>query len=162
MPPRPSVRARSDRRRRAGGFTLLEVLVAFIIAALALGVMFDGVLGGMRAAAAAAHTEAALSLARSRLAETLAALQSGAVTAVSDQQGDDGHGFHWAVRVRPGASVELPSAGPGSGLGGDRGQPVPRVTLYSVAVAVGWGMDGGHRQVQLDGEKLVMRGVAAS
>ncbi len=94
--------------RRSGGFTLLEVLVAFVIAALALGVMFDGVLGGMRAASTAARTEEAVALARSRLAETLVAVSSGAITAVSDQEGDDGNGFHWRVQVRPGASVPMP------------------------------------------------------
>lgn len=146
--------------RRDGGFTLLEVLVAFMIAALALGVMFDGVLGGMRAAATAAHTEAALSLARSRLAETLVALDSGAVTAVSDQSGDDGSGFHWSVRIRPGGSVAMPR--PVDPMPNGGGQRTPRAVLYAVAVSVGWTMDGGHRQVTLDGARLVLRGTAAS
>jgi prepilin-type N-terminal cleavage/methylation domain-containing protein len=35
--------------RDARGFTLLEVLIAFVIAALALGVMFEVAVGAMRA-----------------------------------------------------------------------------------------------------------------
>jgi general secretion pathway protein I len=146
-------------RGRAAGFTLLEVLVAFLIAALALGVMFDGVLGGMRAAAAASQTEAALSLARSRLAETLVALDSGSVTAVSDQQGDDGNGFHWSVQVRPVGSVAMPRP---SDPGTDSPQQTGRAVLYAMTVAVGWSTGGGHREVRLDGARLELRGVTAS
>ncbi len=148
-----------SRHRRGAGFTLLEVLVAFIIAALALGAMFDGVLGGMRAAAAAAHTEAALSLARSRLAETLVALDAGSITAVVDQEGDDGGGFHWSVRVRPGGSVAMPRP---TDPAANAGQRAPRAVLYAVAVSVGWTMDGGHREVRLDSARLELRGGVAS
>ena len=154
---------RRHNRGRAAGFTLLEVLVAFIIAALALGVMFEGVLGGMRAAADAAHTEAALSLARSRLAETEAALDSGSVTAVSDQQGDDGSGFHWKVQVRPAGSVAMPAGLDPSANGPvTRGQKPPRAVLYAVTVSIGWTLDGGHREVRLDSERLVLRGGAGA
>ena len=46
------------------GFTLLEVLVAFIIAALALGVLFQGGIGGLTTANAAARYDEALSRAQ--------------------------------------------------------------------------------------------------
>ncbi len=43
----------AERRRRDRGFTLLEVLVAFIIAALALGALFNGAATSMTATATA-------------------------------------------------------------------------------------------------------------
>lgn len=146
-------------RSRAAGFTLLEVLVAFMIAALALGVMFDGVLGGMRAAATAQRTQEAVTLARSRLAETLVAVSSGVITAVSDQQGVDGQGYTWRVRVRPGPSVPMPQSQQGQGAGPGGGE---RALLFAVTVTVGWTDDGHNRQVRLDSERLVLRGVPAS
>ena len=54
--------------RAARGFTLLEVMVAFAIAALALAALTQAALGGLHATQAAAHTQEALSLAQSRLA----------------------------------------------------------------------------------------------
>ena len=49
------------------GFTLLEVLVAFIIAALALAVLFHAGLSGVQAAQSASHYEQAIARARSHL-----------------------------------------------------------------------------------------------
>lgn len=145
------------RLRSEDGFTLLEVLVAFTIAALALGVMFSAVLGGLRTAAIADHVQEALVLARSHLAEARAAVASGSVVAQSEQQGDDGHGFHWAVQIRPAASVALPRP--------DDAQPeapASKATLFAIGITVSWTGDGGHRQVHLDGAKLVARAPAGA
>jgi general secretion pathway protein I len=138
-----------SRRRSEAGFTLLEVLVALVIAALALGVMFSAVLGGLRTAAVADHLQEALVLARSHLAEAQVAVGSGKIVAQSEQQGDDGHGFHWTVQIRPTASVAIarnPDAPPGAGAS--------HSTLFAIAVTEFWAGDGGHRQVQLDSAKL--------
>jgi len=53
---------------RQPGFTLLEVLVALVIAALAMGVLFSGAVSGLRAARLGGHYAEALSRARSHLA----------------------------------------------------------------------------------------------
>jgi general secretion pathway protein I len=140
-------------RARTAGFTLLEVLVAFIIAALALGVMFDGVLAGMRSSKVAADTERAVAMARSRLAAVQVAVASGAARTMAEQEGDEGDGFHFSVRVRPAAGVTLapdPDAPTGPGIA------PPRATLYAISVAISWAGDGATRQVRLDGAKLVM------
>jgi len=50
------------------GFTLLEVLVAFVVAALALGVLFDASLSGLRLATSTEHHGQAIARARSHLA----------------------------------------------------------------------------------------------
>ena len=127
------------------GFTLLEVLVAFIIAALALGVMFDAALGGLRASETASHYEEALSLARSHLASV-----SNAGLAGREVSGDDGRGFHWVVRIRPVSTITLPR-GPDE----DPSQgPPAQTTLYAVSVTETWHGDGGDRQVRLDGARL--------
>jgi general secretion pathway protein I len=133
------------------GFTLLEVLVAFTIAALALGVMFSAVLGGLRTARVADHMQEAVTLARSRLAAAMAAVDAGVVTQ-GPQQGDDGGGFHWQVRIRPQESVRMPRA--------DDAAPnvaATRATLFGITVIVGWSGDGGHREVRLDGARLEAR-----
>jgi general secretion pathway protein I len=117
--------------RAERGFTLLEVLVAFVIAALALGVLFRGTLGGLRVAQVAGHYEEAVSRAQSRLA----ALTPDSLTP-GDRQGDDGNGFHWQVRISPVATA-----------------PAGSPTLYAVNVGVSW-VDGSRRMVELDSERI--------
>jgi general secretion pathway protein I len=111
------------------GFTLLEVLVAFVIAALALGVLFRGTIDGLHTAQIAGRYEEAVTRAQSRLA----ALTAGSLTQ-GDRQGDDGNGFHWRERITP-VETTAPAA------------------LYAVSVAVSW-TDGSRRTVELDSERI--------
>ena len=111
------------------GFTLLEVLVAFVIAALALGVLFRGTIDGLYGAQTAARYEEAVTRAQSHLA----ALTAGSL-APGDRQGDDGNGFHWRERITP-VETTAPAA------------------LYAVSVAVSW-TDGSRRTVELDSERI--------
>ncbi len=111
-----------DAAAREGGFTLLEVLVAFIIAALALGVLFEGGLGGLATARVAARYAEALSRAESHLALAGA----GPDYQAQDRQGDEGSVYHWRLRIQPaavGAAVEA-------------GKPVP--ALYAITVTMSW------------------------
>jgi general secretion pathway protein I len=130
---------------RERGFTLLEVLIAFIIAALALGVMFDASLGGLRASETASHYQEALSLARSHLAAVGVPGLAG-----RHASGDDGRGFRWTLRIRPAGTVSLPR-GPDE----DPAQgPAAQATLYGITVTESWKSDGGERQVRLDSARL--------
>ncbi len=122
------------------GFTLLEVLVAFIIAALALGALTRGVAGGLLSSQVAAHTQQAVSRARSHLAALL-------VPVPGDTRGDDGGGYVWhqvvtaaAVAARPVAGTAAPRA--------------RRPILYDVTVTIGWSLDGGERSVTLATQRL--------
>ncbi len=124
------------------GFTLLEVLVAFVIAALALGAMFRGTLDGLRATRLASRYAEAVTRARSHLA----ALTAGGLTS-GDRQGNDGDGFHWHIRITR-IAVSAPAAA-GSSARETLGSPV----LYAVNVAVSW-LDGGSRTVQLNSERI--------
>jgi len=58
------------------GFLLLDVLVAFMIGALAIGVLYEAALTGLYSTAIASHYEQALSRARSRIAIAAARLSS--------------------------------------------------------------------------------------
>ncbi len=125
--------------RREGGFTLLEVLVALVIAGLAVAALVQGSLTGLQSARLAGHYDEALVRARSRLA----ALGQSGTLAAGTQEGDDGGGFHWRTEVAETASV--PAA---------PGRPVPLPALYAVAVTVTWAMDGGERRVSLQSERV--------
>lgn len=116
---------------REGGFTLLEVLVAAAIAALALAVLFQGAAGGVRAARVADHVQEAVSRARSRLA----VMEHGPPPPLGDQSGDDGGGFRWRSRV-----TQVASGG---------------VVLYDIALAESWATDGGEREVALHGRRVL-------
>ncbi len=120
--------------QRARGFTLLEVLVAFAIAAMALTALTATAAAGLRSSRVAAHTEQALSRARSRLAVLALDPRPG------EQSGDDGGGFRWRTLVRP-AEVASEDAGP---------QGATRPGLFDIQVRESWASDGGERGVTLD------------
>lgn len=122
------------------GFTLLEVLIAFLIAALALAALTRGAGGGLSAARIAAHTQDALSRARSRLAGLATSLRPG------EQSGDDGGRFTWRTQVMPiaTAAAPRPDAPPRPG----------RPILYAVAVTIAWSADGPGRNVTLASERV--------
>ncbi|MCI0428959.1 MAG: prepilin-type N-terminal cleavage/methylation domain-containing protein [Rhodospirillales bacterium] len=128
---------RGRRGRRAGrarGFTLLEVLVAFVILALALAALVQTFGSGMRGVAASErHVMAALA-ARSLLERVGhdIPLESGEVS------GEDG-AFTWTVSMR--------RAGRADRRGNDQLVIVP----YDVAVTVGW---RGGRGVTLESYRL--------
>ncbi len=107
-----------DQRRSDRGFTLLEVLVAFIIAALALGVLFNGATASLTEAGVVGRYEEALSRAQSHLA----AASHGTPTSLVSGEGEEGHGFHWAVRIAPIANAppRPPDPASGTGAGADR------------------------------------------
>ncbi len=105
--------------RRSTGFTLLEILVAFAIAALALTALTAAVAGGLRSSRAAATTEQAISRAQSRLA-------AAALAPPGERSGDDGGGFHWREVVRQ------------AGRSG-------AAALYDITVEITWTVDGPHR-----------------
>lgn len=128
---------------RDAGFTLLEALVAFIIAALALAALTQGAAGGLQSARLSGHYQEALSRARSRLAVAAATPVPG------EQHGDDGGGYAWQVSVvpvataaRPRDEADLPSQG--------------RPMLLAVTVRISWRMDGGEREVVLATQRLAM------
>jgi general secretion pathway protein I len=131
---------------RAAGFSLLEVLVAFVIAALALVVLYRAGLTGLLSTQAASHYEEATARARSHL--TMAVHASPLVA--GDWRGDDGGGFAWHLRVAPIASTAVQPVGALT-LRGSASFPV---TLYAVTVWITWRDGGGAREVRLDTEQI--------
>jgi general secretion pathway protein I len=119
---------RPEPRQGEAGFTLLEVMAAFVIAALASLVLYQAGFTGAAQATAAARYQEAVVRAQSRLASigTLTALQPERLS------GDDGGGFNWQLSITPEQSN-------GAGL-----------TLYSVRVTESF----GNRQVTLATKRL--------
>ena len=118
--------------RSTGGFTLLEVLVALVIAALAFVVLFQAGGGGLVSVATASRADEALERAQSHLAAVgrdVALLQGAS-------SGDDGSGYRWSLRVTPVASRRL---------SGQNFGPGPEAALFDVEVTISWEA-GGHRR----------------
>jgi len=124
--------------RRSGepesSMSLLEILIAFVVAALSLGVVVSGSGTGLHSAQVAAHYGEALSRARSHLAAASVSPGPG------QQEGDDGGGFRWRTLVTP---VAVGS---------------PAIVLYAIGVTVSWTADGGRREVTLVTQRLAERG----
>lgn len=117
-----------------GGFTLIEVLIAFVIVALSLGALYEGMLGGVTAGHVATATREALSRAQSHMEAIGHGMTAGPFT----QSGEDGHGFRWRIAMTP--------------LQGNG-----RATLYHVRVTESWPdatTPGGERSVTLTSLRL--------
>jgi general secretion pathway protein I len=123
------------------GFTLIEVLVAFVIAALAMGALYAGTVGGLNATSVAGKYDEAVSLARSHLA----AIGRGEPIALQERSGAEGEGFTWHLRIRRHDSRVLTLSDQ------DRANDVKPATaiLYDVIVTESWKAGGRERQVTL-------------
>jgi general secretion pathway protein I len=122
------------------GFTLLEVLIAFVIATLAISVMIGVAAGSLQASRTAARYNEAVVRAQSRLAEAV----TGGALVPGEREGDDGGGYHWRVRVTQSAgAVVRPTDPSASGL-----------TLYAVTVWIIWHEGARTRDVRLDSEHI--------
>ncbi|GBQ87704.1 type IV pilus modification PilV family protein [Asaia krungthepensis] len=97
------------------GFTLIEVLIAFMIVAFSLAALYRAMLGGIGAGHVANATREAISRAQSHLDAIGHGMKPGAFT----QSGEDGSRFKWQVTMAPRESQ-----------GG--------LTLYRVTVTESW------------------------
>lgn len=142
----PAARRRDQIRSAQSGFALLETLIAFVIAAIALAVLYQAELSGLRSTQAAQHYEMAVARARSHmtLAEHASPLIAG------DWRGDDGGGFAWHLRV---TSIASTTVQPVTALTLTGSASFP-LTLYAVTVWITWADNGATREVRLDTEHI--------
>jgi general secretion pathway protein I len=140
---------RPDTQRRDQGFTLLEVIVAFAICALAVGVLYQGATGGLLATGSAAKSVEAISLARSHLA----AIGHGDAIAQQDSSGTDGDGFDWHLHIRPIATRQMNLSD------SDRANDTKDTSavLYDIAVTESWTVSGHTRQVTIETHRFDLR-----
>src|SRR6266480_747260 len=97
----------AERSCRDSGFTLLEVVVALAIAALAIVGLFHAAGGGLLAVNTAGRVEEAVQRAQSHLA----AIGRSAALIQGEFTDDDGGGYHWRLRVQPVATRQVPADG---------------------------------------------------
>jgi general secretion pathway protein I len=128
------------------GFTLLEVIIALIIASLAAAALLAAVGTGLSATRTASMVDQALVRAKSHLA----AATHGARLVPGETSGDDGGGFRWRQRVAVVASTTLRPVG----MIGPRAAASIPVSLYAVSVSISWSDGGTERQVRLDTEQV--------
>lgn len=128
------------------GFTLLEVIIALIIAGLAAGALFEAVGTGLHATQTASMYDQAIVRAKSHLV----AATHGTKLAPGDSRGDDGGGFHWRLRVVPVASASIRPVG----LVGPRAATSIPIVLYGVTVWIGWSDGQATRDVRLETEQV--------
>ncbi len=133
-------------RPRQRGFTLLEVLVAFVIAALALSVMFKAASGGLFGVVTAGKYEEAISRAKSHMA----AIGRDKPITAGDSEGDDGSDFHWRLHIE-----QITVLQPSEAL--LRTIPLPTTrepALYAVESEVSWSEGGKTRRVLLRTKRI--------
>jgi general secretion pathway protein I len=128
------------------GFTLFEVIIALIIAAMATVALLEAAGTGLNATRNASLYDQAIVRAKSHLAAAAHGIKLEPV----DQRGDDGGGFQWRLRIAPAASTSMRPLGPA----GPRAAASYPVILYGITVWIGWNENGTERQVRLDTEQV--------
>lgn len=114
-------------KRASAGFSLIEVLVAFVILALTLSVMMRIFSGGLRNVDLADDYSRALLLAETRLAELSVQPVEGEASGEFDGK------YRWRSTIHPWVDD---AGAPGAGA-----QPLP-VRLMEIEVRVAWGEEG--------------------
>jgi general secretion pathway protein I len=117
--------------RRCAGFSLLEVVVAFAILALALGALYQVFSSAGRRASLAQDYGRAVALADAKLAEPGIT----ATLAPGSQSGESANRFRWQRSVEAALAPAEPA------------QNAP--LLYRITVEVRWTSDGAERAVTL-------------
>jgi general secretion pathway protein I len=130
-------------KRRQRGYSLIEVLVAFAILAMALTVLLRIFSGGLRNVDAASEYAQAVLVAEAELAVPgiLEALQPGLTDGVAEG------GFEWRRQVQPYDPNSDGAIGP--------------ILPYYIAVEVSWPSQRGKRYVQLETIRLGEAGTFA-
>jgi hypothetical protein len=126
--------------------SLLEVIIALIIAGLSAVGLFEAVGNGLHATQTSSMYDQAIVRAKSHLA----AATHGTRLAAGDWRGDDGGGFRWRLRVAPLATASVRPIG----VVGPRAAASIPVSLYGVSVWVAWTDGGTERDVRLDTEQV--------
>jgi general secretion pathway protein I len=131
----PAISLADDR-----GFTLLEVLIAFAIASMALAVLYHGAIDGLLGSHQAIRTDEAVARARSRLD----VLCQQARQTPGEQSGDDGGGYTWRTQITRAGTETIQR--------GDVDQPTlpVRADLFSVRVTLSWSGTVRPHQVSLE------------
>lgn len=120
----------SRARKSERGFTLLEVIVAFAVVALALGAVFQIFSTGLRSAVVTENYNMATLLAESKLT----AMGIEAPLAAGDQSGTFANGYRWQTTVHP---------------YDDEGVVSEVISAFEVTVTVTWGGLTRDRMVSL-------------
>jgi general secretion pathway protein I len=123
------------------GFSLLEILIAFSIMALSLGILLKIFSGGINTASVAEEYTTAVQIAESLLVQTgvETPLQQGEMSGVENDR------FYWLVSVSPYTSMME-----------DFDPALSATALFQVKVMVTWGDDRERdRQVELTTLRLV-------
>ena len=133
-------------RSRQRGFSLLEVVVAFAIAVLALGILSQIFGQGSRRLALAGDYAHALGVAENLMAEYGAPVSGESVT-ISDSE----ESCHWNVQILPYPVPMTP---------GDDGAAGPLTNnafeLVKIEISVDWTRDGKSRAVSLESLRMVV------
>jgi len=132
------------------GFSLLEVLVAFVILALILGVLMQIFSGGLRNASRVDEYQQAMLLGQSKLASIGIEMP----LKVSESNGEFDAVYRWHVSIRPYLVTPAQTSD-------QTGLPVPilPVSLLEVEIQVLWGGSNQPRSASLKTLRLV-NGVA--
>ena len=123
------------------GFSLLEILIAFSILALSLGILLKIFSAGVNTAVVAEDYTAAVQIAESLMAKTGVGtpLQAGQDSGLENEK------YHWLVEVSP--FVFNPENVDATAI---------TAVIYKVKVIVSWGDDNANdRQVELTTLKLI-------
>jgi general secretion pathway protein I len=123
----PSSRGRLGSAQRQVGFTLIEIVVAFVLLALVLSTSFELFSAGLRRAGDLEDQSRAILIAQSKIAAT--GMEQPLAEGVAQGDSEDGR-FHWTVTVAPSSEGDPPPDQPQPGPGTFR--------LYRVDVRVEW------------------------